>query len=697
MEGPLTPEQQVKVLAKIWGRDREGFVFLPWISGKARTKQERRKNYHEGQPFAWPADEGKILSHLRNHDKDDVYFAPCLFGDNRRVEQYAEPERALWADLDPVDPEAIDQDYRPTIAWETSPGRYQGVWLLSHPRVGASWAGNENHRLTAYLEADPSGWDTTQLLRVPGRMNHKPDYGSQAVAGRLLWDNGPRYTPDDFDDLPAVSQGVEEADTELLTDVLAGVDRHEVWGRIRLKVNPKIREYMAARNDGGADRSSVLWQIERELADHGCSLAEIVAVVKDTIWNKYAGRNDELKRLQAEAAKALKVRAEESADGDGALEIVGADKPELRWLTDVLSTRLPRPKWLIRDVWSRGGCGFISGDPKSYKSWFGLDMAVSIATGTPFLGEYPVMGGPQPVGYFQEEDGEIIVRARLEQVLEGKAPDAHWEGQMIVEDGEVWWEPPSMQIPMAFYVRSGFTASDPGWQSWMSDLIQEAGLVLSVIDTLGTTAGEVDTDRAPDLMHKILRPLKYIAEDTGCAMAVIHHNKKGGDANQRGGSRMLGSVALHAWVDDALYVHSREKMAGGSRVRVERESKSSVDARWTVEIPHMTTHDRSGNRTVWEPVTGMWAETADPDAPEAKSSSTPNRRVVRDRNGRPAGWEITRKVRLMNYGTRPVPTDRLVAAHGLREADALKQLEKAVANGLLTGDKDSGWLVVLTD
>src|SRR5207245_2868924 len=60
-------------------------------------------------------------------EQPDWYFAPCLFTGSRRKE-HALPSRLLYADLDETDPSGLD--LRPSIAWETSHGRYQGIWLL---------------------------------------------------------------------------------------------------------------------------------------------------------------------------------------------------------------------------------------------------------------------------------------------------------------------------------------------------------------------------------------------------------------------------------------------------------------------------------------------------------------------------------------------------------------------------------------
>ena len=54
---------------------------------------------------------------------------------------------------------------------------------------------------------------------------------------------------------------------------------------------------------------------------------------------------------------------------------------------------LPEPepvKWLVTELWANKAVGFIAGEPKSFKSWLALDMAISVASGTPCLGEFSV-------------------------------------------------------------------------------------------------------------------------------------------------------------------------------------------------------------------------------------------------------------------------------------------------------------------
>ena len=67
--------------------------------------------------------------------------------------------------------------------------------------------------------------------------------------------------------------------------------------------------------------------------------------------------------------------------------------------------------WLIEHIWGRAAIGLIGGAPKCCKSWLGLDMATSVASGTPCLGRFLVEDrGPALV--YLAEDALTAVRAR---------------------------------------------------------------------------------------------------------------------------------------------------------------------------------------------------------------------------------------------------------------------------------------------
>lgn len=628
---PLT---SFEALSRIWGNSI-GYVWTPWIEAGS-WEGPKGPRYHEGRAWRWPEQAEDIRAHIQAHDEDDQYFTPGVFSAPRRVTQHATPVPWLWADLDPVDPAGIE-GLTPTIAWETSPGRYQCVWEMPYPREGAAEHGGPNHRLTHYLGADPSGWDATQLLRIPGSAHTK--HGIQK--GRILWTDGPRLHWRQIVKLPEVpTRDDDVAMTALSEEAIRGVDRAAVWARVRPLVSMHTRELMALRDASGLDRSEALWSVERDLADAGCSVLEIVAVVMGTALDKYQGRGDHLRRLSIEATRAAAERPSESLEGGALPE--GAPM----WASDLASVHIPRPQWLIDGIWTRGGCGFISGAPKSYKSWLALDVAVAIATGAPMLGCHRV-AAPGPVLYLQEEDSLATAVDRLDQIVEGRAPSHHWGGSL---DG-LTWSPPQ-PLPIDIQVHTGIVLSDPRWLAWLGERTRTYGYHAIIIDTLTTTVGDVDLDKAVDLQTRVLRPLRELAQVYDCAVIIVHHSRKNTGGSRRG-SNMLGSVALHGWVDCALYL-DRDEESGV--ITVSPEGKHDPAEGWSMRVPRMYRNWTTGGRQVWAPEMV--------DTPEAPAKPQ-------------AGSKVTGVVHSMG-GTATAAQLHAVVGRGYT-----RQVASAVANGLL--------------
>jgi hypothetical protein len=64
----------------------------------------------------------------------------------------------------------------------------------------------------------------------------------------------------------------------------------------------------------------------------------------------------------------------------------------------------------------------IGGAPKCAKTWLGLDIALSVATGTPCPGKYNVPER-RPVLVYLAEDALPVVRERVEQMARHRGLD----------------------------------------------------------------------------------------------------------------------------------------------------------------------------------------------------------------------------------------------------------------------------------
>ena len=79
-------------------------------------------------------------------------------------------------------------------------------------------------------------------------------------------------------------------------------------------------------------------------------------------------------------------------------------------------------RWLVEQLWGESSVGVIGGAPKCSKTWLGLDLALSVATGTACLGKYAV---PQagPVLVYLAEDALPVVRERVEGMARHRGLD----------------------------------------------------------------------------------------------------------------------------------------------------------------------------------------------------------------------------------------------------------------------------------
>jgi hypothetical protein len=72
---------------------------------------------------------GELRAFLKRHSRwdYDLYFCPNAFSEPSRKKRHALRSKVGWCDIDDSDPD--DYEPVPSIVWETSPGRFQGVWL----------------------------------------------------------------------------------------------------------------------------------------------------------------------------------------------------------------------------------------------------------------------------------------------------------------------------------------------------------------------------------------------------------------------------------------------------------------------------------------------------------------------------------------------------------------------------------------
>lgn len=510
--------------------------------------------------FEWPAERDKIVEYIKEgiRNKYDMYWCPTVFNGKRRVKENLTEMDVLYADLDERSPHDLPEGLKPSMVWESSPGRYAALWHLDQ-MIPAHEAEKYNKNLTYHIGADKGGWDLTQVLRIPGLANHKYEGSPE---GKLLWLDDYRTSIEIFKNIPQVAMDdlVElEYDEILVSDASTMPDLVRPYLK---KLNTKTLELLFMPEDEVLlyDRSEKLWELECTLLEAGIPQKDVVNLVAASNWNKYKGRKDETKRITSEVAKAAE-KVDIPVDAN-------YDRPEKEWTSysELMGRTLRDPGWLIEGVWQRSSHGMIAGEPKTYKSVLATDMAVAVASGEPFLGKYAVHQ-QGPVMYIQEENSPWLVQDRNLKIANSRGllngeVKYHSRTKMTVKMPK--------DLPIYYLNNQGFDLTSQEDKDFLEESIKEIKPVLIIFDPLYLMLGGSDENSSKDI-RPLLSWLLKIRYEYRTSIIVLHHWNKSGKS-ERGGQRMLGSVLWHGWVESAMYTSVVNEVE--HEIQIDREFRS---------------------------------------------------------------------------------------------------------------------------
>ncbi len=186
--------------------------------------------------------------------------------------------------------------------------------------------------------------------------------------------------------------------------------------------------------------------------------------------------------------------------------------------------------WMIESVWSRAAVGIIGGSPKSCKSWMGLDMALSVASGTPCLDTFPV-NDTGPAIVYLAEDALPMVRNRVECLCQHRHLDIQRIQLHVITS-------PSLRLDLV---------SD---QESLKLTLAAFKPRLLLLDPL-VRMHRLDENSASDI-SRLLGFLRECQRTFDCAIILVHHASKKQRAQP--GQALRGSSDLHAFGDSNAYL-----------------------------------------------------------------------------------------------------------------------------------------------
>jgi hypothetical protein len=196
-----------------------------------------------------------------------------------------------------------------------------------------------------------------------------------------------------------------------------------------------------------------------------------------------------------------------------------------------LAARPEERSWLIENLWAEEAVGIVGGEPKCCKSFMALDMAVSVASGTPCLRRYAVPRRGR-VLLFAAEDALHVVRQRLDGIC-------HAAGVQLEQLDVHVITVPSLRLDLEEH------------RQRLAETVDELRPRLLVLDPF-VRLHRIDENVSGEVAP-LLAFLRELQRRYQLAVLVVHHARKGA-GRARAGQALRGSSEFHAWGDSNLYL-----------------------------------------------------------------------------------------------------------------------------------------------
>jgi AAA domain len=211
-----------------------------------------------------------------------------------------------------------------------------------------------------------------------------------------------------------------------------------------------------------------------------------------------------------------------------------------------ISSACGTERWLVDELWGAHSVGVIGGAPKCAKTWLGLDMALSVATGTACLGKYAVPE-PGPVLVYLAEDALPTVRERIEGMARHRGLDL----------GSV-----EVHVITASVLRLDRGADRA--RLWETTRRLRPRLLL--LDPLVRLHG-IDENSAGEVAE-LLAYFRSLQREFDLSVVLVHHTRKNAAGGAAAGQGLRGSGDIHAFGDSNLYLRrTREHLVLSSEHR----------------------------------------------------------------------------------------------------------------------------------
>jgi hypothetical protein len=255
-----------------------------------------------------------------------------------------------------------------------------------------------------------------------------------------------------------------------------------------------------------------------------------------------------------------KALAEIEAQGFGAERIPFATLKE--WVETRTSTN-----WLVDKMWVAGQPGLIAGEEKTLKTYTAMELAIALASGTPFLGRFKV-NGRHRVGLLSGESGRDTLTETGARICKAKGISYDVPDLYLQE-----WVPHFNQ------------ATD---LSRLTRAFREHKMEVLIADPLGHCVPGVNVANQFEV-YAAMDPIIQLCREHGVSLILVCHTRKRGKGDQSYGTKSLSDIAYAGWAALArqwIILHRREEFHGDGfhKLWLDYGGSAGQGGRWGYDV-----------------------------------------------------------------------------------------------------------------
>jgi hypothetical protein len=481
----------------------------------------------EARPMFFKSVDGVLKGIAKTKSKQggfNVYFGVCPRSCRKGTKDAVKAVGCLWIDLDAKDlngdkAEALKRlrefPYPPSTIVDSGHG-YHAYWLLkevieiTEPEdviLIESYLG----ALSDALGADRSAAELARILRLPGTFNVK-DPSAPMPVEIVLFEPKRRYNLIDFDDYLPIGPPEQPQ-----------IENRPGW----------IAESLANLRDG--NRNVTFARIGGRLHHDGWTPDDILALLKphaDKTGFPVVDLRKEIEGLCRRYPRPISSPFPSPSMGETEAE----SRPMIALPLPTFLEQAPvEILWSLQGILPKEGAGIIAGPAGYGKSWTLQDLAIEVARGGKWLGQFPTSQGR--VLYLDEESSPALLSHRLRKLLIPK--------EVSVDE-----------LDLHIAVGQGLSFSQPASVDQLRALMADLRPALVIVDSLIRVHGAEENSATE--MAKVFQAVKDLIREFGCAFLFADHQRKPNNFSTSLDLLLRGTSEKAAFVDTLLSLRRKD-------------------------------------------------------------------------------------------------------------------------------------------